>query len=76
MTLTNLLPHETSTAHLIAPCGGRLVNLLVTDADERDDPEFRAKLGRAMLTSIQAWDWKCQAEYYRAMFEAILNNPH
>lgn len=26
-----------------------------------------------MLMSIQAWDWKQQAENYRRMFEAVLN---
>ena len=40
----------------------------------RDSPELRTRLGRSMLSSIQAWDWKHRAENYRRMFEAVLKS--
>jgi glycosyltransferase involved in cell wall biosynthesis len=40
----------------------------------RDNPSLRAELSKSMLTSIQTWDWKYQADNYRHMFEIILNN--
>jgi glycosyltransferase involved in cell wall biosynthesis len=39
----------------------------------RDTPRLRTELSGNMLTAIQAWDWRCQAENYRSMFETILH---
>ena len=39
----------------------------------RDNPRLRDELGRGALASIQAWDWKHQAENYRSMFQAALD---
>ncbi|MDW8356233.1 MAG: hypothetical protein RMK57_17090, partial [Bryobacterales bacterium] len=48
--MANVLPHEASSSvQLITPYGGRLVNLLVADAEERD--ELVARAGR--LPSLQ-----------------------
>jgi glycosyltransferase involved in cell wall biosynthesis len=38
----------------------------------RDDPDLRRRMGHAILSSIQDWDWKHQAENYRRMFEDVL----
>jgi glycosyltransferase involved in cell wall biosynthesis len=40
----------------------------------RDNPPLRTELSRNMLASIQAWDWRRQAENYRSMFETILHS--
>jgi glycosyltransferase involved in cell wall biosynthesis len=40
----------------------------------RDSPPLRTELSRNMLDSIQAWDWRRQAENYRSMFETILRS--
>ncbi|MEK6279461.1 MAG: glycosyltransferase family 4 protein [Acidobacteriota bacterium] len=40
----------------------------------RDNPPLRTELSRSMLASIQAWDWRRQAENYRNMFETILHS--
>ncbi|HZS07669.1 MAG TPA: glycosyltransferase family 4 protein [Blastocatellia bacterium] len=39
----------------------------------RDNLQLRTQLSQSMLASIQAWDWKHQAENYRGMFESVLN---
>jgi sulfate adenylyltransferase len=49
LNLANALPDETSSNRLIAPYGGRLVDLLVADAEERD--ALAARAGR--LRSLQ-----------------------
>ena len=39
----------------------------------RDDPELRARLGKAArATVVDAWDWRRQAARYGAMFEEVL----
>jgi glycosyltransferase involved in cell wall biosynthesis len=38
----------------------------------RDDPELRARLGRAARQSVEAWDWRFQAPNYAEMFRAVL----
>ena len=38
----------------------------------RDDPDLRARLGRAARISVEPWDWKHQATCYDTMFRAIL----
>ncbi|PWB77045.1 MAG: lipopolysaccharide biosynthesis protein [Candidatus Methylomirabilota bacterium] len=40
----------------------------------RDEPQLRTILRRNILRSIQAWTWKRQAENYRQMFDAMLDN--
>jgi glycosyltransferase involved in cell wall biosynthesis len=38
----------------------------------RDSPELRDRMGRAARVAIEAWDWRHQARYYDAMFQAVL----
>ncbi|HEX7830870.1 MAG TPA: glycosyltransferase family 4 protein, partial [Thermoanaerobaculia bacterium] len=38
----------------------------------RDDPELRARMGRAARVTAEAWDWRHQAPHYAEMFRAVL----
>jgi glycosyltransferase involved in cell wall biosynthesis len=38
----------------------------------RDDPELHARMGAAARAAVEAWDWRCQAPRFAAMFEAVL----
>jgi glycosyltransferase involved in cell wall biosynthesis len=39
----------------------------------RDDPELRARLGRAARAAVvESWDWRLQAARYEPMFKAVL----
>jgi glycosyltransferase involved in cell wall biosynthesis len=38
----------------------------------RDEPELRARLGRAARSSVEAWDWRRRAPAYDALFQTVL----
>ncbi|HEX7808388.1 MAG TPA: glycosyltransferase family 4 protein, partial [Thermoanaerobaculia bacterium] len=38
----------------------------------RDDPELRARMGRAARATAEAWDWRHQAPHYAEMFRTVL----